>query len=57
LPFGSSASWGCWRGSRIFILAALALWFAGAPVAGLLLGVLGATTPALNALTEDRAAF
>ena len=41
----------------LFILAALALWFAGAPVAGLLLGVFGATTSALNALTENRAAF
>jgi Protein of unknown function (DUF2568) len=41
----------------LFILAALALWFADAPVAGLLLGVLGATTSALNALTENRAVF
>lgn len=41
----------------LFILATIALWFAGAPVAGLLLGVLGATTSGLNALTEDRAAF
>jgi Protein of unknown function (DUF2568) len=41
----------------LFILATLALWFAGAPVAGLLLGLLGATTSGLNALTENRAAF
>jgi len=41
----------------LFILATLALWFAGAPVAGLLLGVLGATTSGLNALMENRAAF
>jgi hypothetical protein len=41
----------------LFILATLALWFAGVPVAGLLLGALGATTSALNALTENRAAF
>ena len=41
----------------LFILAALALWFAGVPVAGLLLGVLGATTSGLNALTENREAF
>jgi hypothetical protein len=30
---------------------------ADAPVAGLLLGVFGATTSALNALTGNRAAF
>ena len=41
----------------LFILATLALWFAGAPVAGLLLGVVGATTSGLNAVTENRAAF
>ena len=41
----------------LFILATLALWFAGAPVAGLLLGVLGATTSGLNALLENRAAL
>ncbi len=41
----------------LFILATLALWFAGAPVAGLLLGVLGATTSGLNALMESREAF
>lgn len=41
----------------LFILGTLALWFADAPVAGLLLGILGAATSGLNALTESRAAF
>jgi hypothetical protein len=41
----------------LFILATLALWFAGVPVAGLLLGVPGATTSGLNALMENREAF
>jgi hypothetical protein len=41
----------------LFILATLALWFAGSHVAGLLLGVLGATTSGLNALLENREAF
>jgi Protein of unknown function (DUF2568) len=39
------------------ILVAVALWFSGAPASGLLVGVLGATTSALNALTENRAAL
>lgn len=41
----------------LFILATLALWFADAPVAGLLLGLIGSTTSALNAATEGRAAL
>ncbi len=40
--------------SDLFVLAALALWFADAPVAGIVLGVLGVTTSALNAATEGR---
>jgi hypothetical protein len=41
----------------LFILATLSLWFAGAPAAGLLLGIVGAATSALNVITENRAAF
>ena len=35
----------------LFVLSALALWFAGAPAAALVLGVLGIATSALNATT------
>jgi hypothetical protein len=36
----------------LYVLSALALWFAGSPVAAIVLGVLGITTSALNAVTE-----
>lgn len=36
----------------LFVLSAVALWFAGAPAAAIVLGVLGVTTSALNAVTE-----
>ena len=36
----------------LFVLSALALWFAGAPAAAVLLGGLGIATSALNATTE-----
>lgn len=36
----------------LFVLSALALWFAGAPAAAVVLGVLGIATSALNATTE-----
>ena len=36
----------------LFVVSALALWFAGAPAAAVVLGVLGIATSALNATTE-----
>jgi hypothetical protein len=36
----------------LFVLSAVALWFAGAPTAAIVLSVLGITTSALNAATE-----
>ena len=35
----------------LFVLSALALWFAGAPAAAVVLGVLGITTSVVNATT------
>ncbi|MGH2589267.1 MAG: YrdB family protein [Actinomycetota bacterium] len=36
----------------LYVLSALALWFAGSLLAAIVLGVLGITTSALNAATE-----
>ena len=36
----------------LFVLTAIALWFADAPVAAIALGVLGVTTSSLNVVTE-----
>ena len=36
----------------LFVATAIALWFADAPVAGVVLAVFGVSTSALNALTE-----
>ena len=37
----------------LFVLTAVALWFADAPAAAIALGVLGVTTSLLNAVTQD----
>lgn len=38
----------------LFVLSALALWFADAPAAAIVLGVLGIATSALHATTQRR---
>jgi hypothetical protein len=38
----------------LYVLSAIALWFAGSPLAAIVLGVLGIATSALNAVTEPR---
>jgi hypothetical protein len=37
----------------LFVLTAVALWFADAPAAAIALGVLGVTTSLLNAVIQD----